>query len=473
VTDHSPRIVLIAGALFLVPFLAYAAYSRPALFSSPNLLAGLIGLELLFAAVWMYRRVFFTLIVIAFVFAGADLPLGGVWTSGRWMFLIAGAAVGCFIVLKERRSRFGVFHVLAIFAVLSAMVSAAVSRYPGLAFLKALSLLLLLVYAGTGARLAASGRESRFLSGLLLGSEIFIGGLAAFYYMGRDVMGNPNSLGAVTAVIAPVLLWGTFLDDRPVVRHRRFFLFAICCYMLIHSQSRAGLIAGFLSCAVLCLSLRKYKLFAQGVVIILILIATTAIFEPEKFSATVSAMTSSVVYKDKDPTRGVFASREAPWHAAVDGIRKHLWFGSGFGTTDTGQDASAQLSMYTSTTASTFEYGSSYLAITAWVGLLGVLPFLLIVFAILLKVVRTVLWMLNTNSPLHPAVPIAMIVLTGLIHAVFEDWLFAPGYYLCVFFWCLAFVLVDVAPWAPLPSFTMSWRPWLMRQSMGRIAMSR
>jgi hypothetical protein len=32
------------------------------------------------------------------------------------------------------------------------------------------------------------------------------------------------------------------------------------------------------------------------------------------------------------------------------------------------------------------------------------------------------------------------------VHAAFEDWLFAPGYYLCVFFWALAFIMVDVLP---------------------------
>jgi hypothetical protein len=40
-----------------------------------------------------------------------------------------------------------------------------------------------------------------------------------------------------------------------------------------------------------------------------------------------------------------------------------------------------------------------------------------------------------------------------MLHAIFEDWMFAPGYYLCVFFWCMAFVLVDLAPVrAPQPS---------------------
>jgi hypothetical protein len=35
------------------------------------------------------------------------------------------------------------------------------------------------------------------------------------------------------------------------------------------------------------------------------------------------------------------------------------------------------------------------------------------------------------------------VVLAGLVNAAFEDWLFAAGYYLCVLFWGLAFVLDD------------------------------
>ncbi len=34
----------------------------------------------------------------------------------------------------------------------------------------------------------------------------------------------------------------------------------------------------------------------------------------------------------------------------------------------------------------------------------------------------------------------------GLAHAAFEDWMFAVGYYLSVFFWAMAFILVDLLP---------------------------
>jgi hypothetical protein len=44
-----------------------------------------------------------------------------------------------------------------------------------------------------------------------------------------------------------------------------------------------------------------------------------------------------------------------------------------------------------------------------------------------------------------------MVCLAGMVGAVFEDWLFAVGYYLSVFVWSLAFCLVDVTrnPIAP------------------------
>lgn len=472
-SERLPKIGLFAAAIILIPLLAYMAYTSPALLSSQSLLGGMIAFELLLAALWMYRRVFFALVLLAFLFAGTDVPLSGFWTMGRWVFLIAGALVGCFIMLKERRGRFTLFHALAVFAVMSAFVSAAVSRYPGFALLKAVSLLMLFLYAGTGARLAMAGREHRFFSGLLLGCEIMVAALGVSYFLGREVMGNPNSLGAVTAVLAPILLWGTLIDPTPMIRHRRLLLYGLCMYMLFLSHSRASLLAGFISCALLCLALRKYKLFGQGVVVLLILVTSAVIFKPDAFSALVSSLTSSIVYKDKDPALGVFGSRQEPWRAATDSIRKHLWFGSGFGTTDTGQDASAHLGKYSTNSDSTSENGSSYLTIVSWVGVAGVVPFVFVLLSLLNKVLRTLFWMFRTESPFHPAVPVAMVMVAGLIHAVFEDWLFAPGYYLCVFFWSLAFVFVDIAPWAPLPHFGVSWRPWQMRQSISSAAPSR
>jgi O-antigen ligase len=427
------------------------------------------GLELLCAAIWMYRQVFLPLTLVAFLFAGTGLAIGGGWTVARWVFLGVGAAVGSVLMLKERGHRFGLFHAIALFATLVALASAAVSRYPELAVLKALSLLLLFAYGASGARLAVAGREQHFFTGLLAGCQIFVGTLAVTYLLGREVMGNPNSLGAVTAVAgAPILLWGALLDESPWVHRRHVAMYAVCMYLVFHSHARAGIGAALITCGLMCLALRKYKLFVQGLGAALILTASIAIVQPAAFSNMIDAFSTSVVYKSHDPAQGFLASRESPWQAALDSINHNFWFGTGFGTTDNGQNATQSIDQFSTGQGVTSENGSSYLAIVEWVGMLGGLPFLVVLLAILGKVFRTVLWMFKTGNPCHPAVPIAMVMVAGLVHAAFEDWLFAPGYYLCVFFWSMAFVLVDVAP-RSLPE-AVPVRPWLMKLSAGSVA---
>jgi O-antigen ligase len=178
------------------------------------------------------------------------------------------------------------------------------------------------------------------------------------------------------------------------------------------------------------------------------------------------------VYKGKDTTLGVLGSRMSPWQAAIDSIHTHFWFGTGFGTADNGQDVSEHVGNFSSNTAATTENGSSFLAITAWVGVGGILPFVLLLFVLLGKVARTLIWMRRTGDACHPAVPLAMVVVAGLLHACFEDWLFAVGYYLCVFFWSLALVLVDVAPSSPLHEMAHSWQPAIPQQRLGSVVPS-
>ncbi len=475
--ERATKVAVIAALVLFLPAAACLAYFRPGYFTSPTDLARLLLGECLIVALWFYRRVFFPLVLASFLFAGIDLPLGGVWTAARWFCLGAGALVGCFIVLKERVHRFRLFHAVAALAVLSALVSAVVSRYPGVAILKALSLLLLFVYAGTGARLAVTGRESRFFTGLLIGCEVFVAVVAGFYFLGVEAMGNPNSLGAVMGVVAaPLLLWGTLVEENEFVLRRRQILYVVAMYLTFHSHSRSALAAVCVSCGLLCLALRRYKLLGQGVVIVLILVAGSAIVNPEAVSKSVSHLEDSVLYKGKDPTLGVLSSRQTPWQTAEDSINKHFWLGAGFGTTDNGEDASQSVGQhghFASSQDVTSENGSSYLSIATWVGMLGILPFALLLLVLLRGIVRTVSWTLSTGNPFHPAIPLAMVMVAGLIDAGFEDWLFAVGYYLCVFFWSLAFVFMDFVPASPLTQFSFKWRSTPVAQGWSGTAPSR
>ena len=469
-TDGIPKFLLIAGAGFTALVLAFFAFSRPWYFTSQTYLGGLILLEFLIAAVWFYRRVFFPVVIVAFLLAGVDLPVGAVWTAARWLFLAVGALAGTFIVLKERRYHFGAFHAVACFAVLTALMSATVSRYPNVALLKVLSLFLLLLYCGTGARIAVAGRENRFFNGLLLGCEVFVGAIAALHLLGMEAMGNPNSLGAVMGVVgAPILLWGFLLEGEPTLRHRRGALFAVCMYLGFVSHSRAGLAAAFVSSGLLCLSLRKYKMFIQGLMILVIVLAATAIVRPE----VISSMTSSVLYKGAEQGQGILASRQSPWRAALENIKEHPWFGTGLGTTADGADADQPRGRFSSSSDVTSENGSSYLSIISGVGILGAIPSLFLLCMLIATVFRTVGFMRRGTTAAHAAIPVAMVMVAGIVHAAFEDWMFAPGNYLCVFFWSLAFILVDVTRPSPSPALARNWSARTTPQSFNGAASAR
>jgi O-antigen ligase len=442
-TKGTRKIVLVSAGVLT---LAYLAHSGPRYFNQ-TYLGGLLLFECLAAAVWMYRRAFFPVVVTSFLLAGVELPLGSVWTVVRWVVLGVGALAGSAIMLRDRKYHIGWFHVLATFAVLAALVSAAVSRYPTLSFLKVLSLLALFTYAGTGARVAVAGREDRFFTGLLIGCEVFVGAVGAAYLAGIEVMGNPNSLGAVMGVVgAPILLWGILVSEETFPRRRRTALFAVAACLTFASHSRASMATAFICCGLLCVALRKYRMLINGIVVISIVAAAAAILQPEKFSETVAALTDTVIFKGKDPSEGLLQSRLSPWQAAVDSINNHFWFGTGFGTSDNGQIATESLGNFSTVVAASSEYGCSYLAIISWVGMVGVLPFLMLLFVLLRRIFQTVVWMRRTGNPYHPAVPLAIVMLAGMIHAGLEDWLFAPGYYLCVFYWSMAFVFVDYVP---------------------------
>jgi len=155
---------------------------------------------------------------------------------------------------------------------------------------------------------------------------------------------------------------------------------------------------------------------------------------------------------------GLLGSRKSAWDRTSDVIREHPWFGSGFGTSVTRAGVSDEGWVFESTASATREHGNSYLAIAEWVGLLGVGPFAVLILSLIGKVYRVLACMRRTGNAFSTAIPLAIMVAAGLVHAIFEDWLFAVGYYLCVFFWALAFALVDVVP-ADAPALIRSTMP--------------
>jgi O-antigen ligase len=445
-------LVLLLAGLLVVAFLLLR---RPGDLADPKVLGTVIAGQILIAAISKYKQLYFLAVMISFLWAGLVVPMNEAWLQGRWIVLGIGVVVGVASYVRDRHQRhFGAIHLLALFCVLSATVSASVSGYPEEALLKSLSLFLLFAYGVMGARLTVSPfQPEKFFRKLLLASEITMYIAAFMYFVVREpIFGNPNSLGAVMGVIVvPVLFWG-FLSATAVAARRRIgFEVCLAAALLMSSFSRAGIAAAAVSCFVVALAVRQYRLIVSGVVAIVAIATLTVMFAPRPLEALQDDRSESVaslfLYKGK-PGEGLLGSRRRPWDETMEVIKRHPWFGSGFGTSVSGQSA-----IDFEFTRSRFiesrmvrEHGNSYLAIMEWSGLLGVFPFYLLVAVTAWQAKRAISQLRRSGNIWAPSVPAAAVIIAGLIGAGFEDWLFAVGYYVSVFFWVMAFILADLLP---------------------------
>jgi O-antigen ligase len=440
--------------LLLIPVLAAALFwmaeTRPGYFTNLTYLGGILLLEMVAVAVWHYEKVFLVALMLAFLWAGSNLPMAGVGGGVRWVFLFTGALVG---VVKwvghEKRLHFGALHLVAFLCVLSAAVSSMVSNRTQISLLKAASLLLLFLYGSCGARVAVAGRESAFFRGLLNACEA-TSYLSGFLYivLHFELYGNPNSLGAVMGVvIIPVLLWGVLVTEDKYLRHRRTVALCLAAYLLYFSISRAGILACGVAFTVGCLAAHRERLLIKGAFAVVLLTAAIAVLQPAQYDALVSSITQDVLFKGK-PEEGLLGSRKSPWQDSLDVIKDSPWFGSGFGT-DQMPGRLRGDSVIATLGGTNREHGNSYLALLQYVGLLGVVPFTILLFLVMRLISRALGEVRRSRNIQHYAFPLALICLAGLIHAFFEDWLFAVGYYLNVLFWTSAFLLADFQPIRP------------------------
>ena len=437
-------IAAVAGLIAIVFF----ARTHPGDFSNETYISGALLLQVIAVGVWHYEKVFFTLLMLMFVWAGTGLPYGSAATSARWLVLAVAAFAGLIKWMKCHRQHFQSFDLVALMCALAALVSVMVSALPQMALLKAISLLMLFLYGATGARLAVLGREANFIHGLVVCCEISVYLTLIFYFVFHNqFFGNSNSLGAVMGVlVSPVLAWACAVAGPGTLRRRRMLALAVCWFLLYFSLSRAGIAAAICSSAILCIASKRRNLMMGTGLALLLLLAAVQVMLPERSEEFVGSFRSSVLYKGKE-REGLFGSRRTPWQRTLAVIDQHPWFGSGFGTSDIGIDRrDVSASTFETTEEIGREHGSSYLALVEWVGLLGALPFAMLFMLLIHRIGATFACLFRSLNLKHYSIPIALVLTSGLVHGLFEDWIVAVGYYLTVLFWSFAFIFMELAP---------------------------
>ena len=465
--DPRTKFFVIVGGSFIAVLL-YASFSSPGYFTDQSRIGALIFLEILLVLAWRFEQRFFPVLLLAFLAAGADVPFVGIWNSVRWAVLAFGSVVGMLIYLKHYRCSFGTFHLAAIFCCLAALVSTMVSNSPEASAMKTISLLLLFLYAAGGARIAVLG-NAKFSQGLLKGCELLVYCTAIVYgVFNYSFFGNTNSLGAVMGIVAmPILLWGSLIAETPALRTRRTFVFLLALLFCLDSYSRASISAGLISCSFLCIGLRRYRLLAKGLAVVAVIALLVITFRPLESGKKADTLVDAFVYKGR-PEQGILASRKTPWDETISSIQQSPWFGTGFGTSFLVSQERERTDVLRSLAGTSREHGNSYLAITEWVGLLGLIPFAGLILLTLRNALLGFVHMRRRNNTAELYIPICAVILAGIIGAFFEDWMFAVGSYLCVFFWSLAFILPDLLPTpavapvlipSPLQATSSSWNP--------------
>jgi len=450
----APRVRRVLGIFTSCVLAIYLLFKRPFYFTNPTILGGVIFLQLLLAVLAKFRDAFFPALITVFLLAGMWVPGHAMWISARWVILAAGTIVGLLAWLRHNYSHMRLPHLIALACVLTAMVSALVSRYPDVALLKALSLLLLFVYCITGARVAVIGREDAFLRGLIWGCEVLVYISAVAYFgLHLELFGNRNSLGVVMGVVAlPFLLWGALVSESRPLGRRRILAVLLCQLLLLSSYERAGIAAALTSSILLFFMLRRYRLMIAGLAVALItaVLVATLVPLPVLNQPDDDSITSRFVYKGKREG-GVLASRKTVWEKTISSLQQHPYFGAGFGTTATAYDKTQINIQFASSGPVSREHGNSYLEITEWMGFIGVAPFAALLLWLVGKIGGACAWVRRTRIASSPVVPIAAFLAGALVHAGFEDWLFAVGYHTCVLFWILAFMLPDFSFTTPAP----------------------
>jgi O-antigen ligase len=419
-------------------YLVYLAITRPYTFGERNMTVALALIVVIYLTM-SFETYFLPALLVVFFWAGSAVPFAGAMQFLRWAMVGLAAFLSlAYYARRAHRLPFNHLHLWGFLTVVAALVSASVSYNPKLTLMKASSVAGLFVYATIGIRAVWRERPDGMVRAVCWLAWILVYLTAALYFLfSIELWGNPNSMGLVIGVICwPVLLWLYLLAESSWQKLRAGLPLLLCAVLLLSSGSRASLLAAGAASVALLISARRYRLMIVGCFLFGMVLSATYVLAPQRFQARAER----VIYKKGERFRGVLLSRQSPWEDSWASVQAHPWLGTGFGVSEV---AVGWRGGYESSLDSR-ERGSSYLTILEGFGLLGGVPFVLLLGSLLFSCWRTFSWLRRGGKMTYPAVPVASLLVAGLVNAAFEDWLLAVGYHTCVVLWVVAFSLRDL-----------------------------
>ncbi len=262
-----------------------------------------------------------------------------------------------------------------------------------------------------------------------------IGGDDNFYFgrqFFKSYFGNPNSVGALIGIfIIPVFASKVLMAKDSGKKSIALLCFVFAIFFLFWSFSRAGILAGLISGIVLVLFLLPRRIFVFYLLLFILFLG----FERQIKHQYFEYFYSQWVQKGRATETDIFSSRRTIWENAFDVAKERLWSGYGFGANED-ISQSAEIGYHSFELRRRTE--NSYLTVFEQLGIPGLIVLLLIMISLCNPIPILFLKKIVSRDRYIIIVMLYSIIIGGFVNAIFEDWLFSVGSFICVLFWIIA-----------------------------------
>lgn len=257
----------------------------------------------------------------------------------------------------------------------------------------------------------------------ILGMKSF----TTFLYSG--LVHGPNMFASLLLMSIPFLIWKMHLSFSTKKNRKFWFILVFASYcFLFCSMSRASMAGALLILGIYLLTLnltKKMLIFALGVLIGVIILLYDS-------SGVIDTFSKFVIKANNTGSANIFASRAIPWRLSMMGAEEGGWIGLGYGVSYGEDDFNISLVGL----GYGREKGNSQLAIIEETGKIGLILYIIIISAVIIKLIK--LYVNARSKDMKVLIGIVAGIFLGmLVQSEFEAWWTAPGSPEFMYFWGL------------------------------------
>lgn len=358
-------------------------------------------------------------------------------TAHRWIFLLVVIIPFCLkVVITYRKTyEFNKMHFWVMLFLATLVNSIIFAQNRMLSFAKSISVLLMftvfLVVMYT--HLQEKPNAVKTIIHTIMGLNIIVMVMAIGNMYGITlgvvrIFGNPNGMGAFIAATIVFPISAMLTTKWKFLKFIFFILFAANLYFVLSSNSRAGIFGALLAVMVYAFGRNRavftYWAFLLGTIILAAMVL---------FPGFRTHFIDQYIFKHSET---ITSSRDSIWERQWRVFRDHPLTGVGFGASD---GMASQWEIGFNSGSSSRESGSSFMMLIEGTGLPGAMAGYSIHIVLLFYIIshfKRLTRFRTLTGPENNFILCSASLAGGYFDSMFEGFLFAPGSFFCIVFWC-------------------------------------